>query len=43
MTPEQKSRQEINRQLEECGWVLQTFRDMNISAGLGVAVREFPL
>jgi type I restriction enzyme R subunit len=43
MTPEQKSRQEIDRQLEQCGWVVQSFRDMNISAGLGVAVREFPL
>jgi type I restriction enzyme R subunit len=43
MTPEQKSRQEIDRQLEQCGWVVHNFRDMNISAGLGVAVREFPL
>src|SRR5438105_12440352 len=43
MTPEQKARQEIDRQLEQCGWVVQSFRDMNISAGLGVAVREFPL
>lgn len=43
MTPEQKSRQEIDRQLEQCGWVVQGFRDMNITAGLGVAVREFPL
>jgi type I restriction enzyme, R subunit len=43
MTPEQRARQEIDRQLEQCGWVVQSFRDMNISAGLGVAVREFPL
>jgi len=43
MTPEQKARQEIDRQLERCGWVVQGFRDMNISAGLGIAVREFPL
>ncbi len=43
MTPEQKSRQEIDRQLEQCGWVVQSFRDMNISAALGVAIREFPL
>jgi type I restriction enzyme R subunit len=40
MTPEQQSRQEIDRQLEQCGWIVQSFRDMNISAGLGVAVRE---
>jgi len=43
MTPEQKSRQQIDRQLEQCGWVVQSFRDMNMSAGLGIAVREFPL
>src|SRR6516164_2937550 len=43
MTPEQQSRQEIDRKLEQCGWVVQSYRDMNISAGLGVAVREFPL
>src|SRR4051794_3646079 len=43
MTPEQKARQQIDRQLEQCGWVAQDHRDMNISAGLGVAVREFPL
>jgi hypothetical protein len=43
MTPEQKARQEIDRQLTQCGWVVQSFRDMNISAGLGVAVREFRL
>jgi type I restriction enzyme R subunit len=43
MTPEQKARQQIDRQLEQAGWVVQDYRQMNISAGLGVAVREFPL
>src|SRR5436190_13683008 len=43
MTPEQKSRQQIDRQLEQSGWIVQDYRQMNISAGLGVAVREFPL
>ncbi len=43
MTPEQKSRQQIDRQLEQAGWIVQDYRQMNISAGLGVAVREFPL
>jgi hypothetical protein len=42
MTPEQKARQEIDRQLAQCDWVVQSFSEMNISAGLGVAVREFP-
>jgi type I restriction enzyme R subunit len=43
MTPEQKARRQIDAQLAACGWVVQDYRDMNISAALGVAVREFPL
>src|SRR5882757_6840545 len=43
MTPEQKSRQQIDRQLEQAGWIVQDYRQMHITAGLGVAVREFPL
>lgn len=43
MTPEQKSRQQIDRQLEQAGWSVQDHSQMNITAGLGVAVREFPL
>jgi type I restriction enzyme R subunit len=43
MTPEQKARLSIDRQLEASGWVVQDYADMDISAGLGVAVREFPL
>jgi type I restriction enzyme R subunit len=43
MTPEQKARQQIDRQLGQCGWDVQDYRRMNITAGLGIAVREFPL
>ncbi|OFZ86280.1 MAG: restriction endonuclease subunit R [Betaproteobacteria bacterium RIFCSPLOWO2_12_FULL_62_58] len=43
MTPEQKAREEIDRQLAACGWIVQDHKAMNIMAGLGVAVREFPL
>lgn len=43
MRPEQKARQDIDRQLDACGWIVQDYRSMNIAAGLGVAVREFPL
>jgi type I restriction enzyme R subunit len=43
MTPEQKARKEIDRQLDQCGWLVQDRRQMNITAGLGVAIREFPL
>jgi len=41
--PEDKARQEIDRQLEACGWSVQHYREMNISASLGVAVEYFQL
>lgn len=43
MTPEQKARQQIDRQLVQAGWIVQDYAQMHITAGLGVAVREFPL
>jgi len=43
MTPEQKARQKIDQQLEQCGWIVQNQDEMNISAGHGVAIREFTL
>ncbi|MCY2953282.1 MAG: hypothetical protein NTU53_15080 [Planctomycetota bacterium] len=43
LTPEQNARQKIDRHLQQCGWVLQDYRALNISASPGVAVREFPL
>ena len=43
MTPEEKARRDIDRQLEQCGWLVQDRAEMNISAGPGVAVREFPM
>lgn len=43
MTPEQSSRQTIDQQLTLCGWIVQNFKEMDISAGRGIAVREFPL
>ncbi|MBI4206541.1 MAG: hypothetical protein HY527_16085 [Betaproteobacteria bacterium] len=43
MSPEDKARQEIDRQLAACGWLVQDHKAMNIMAGPGVAVREFPL
>jgi len=41
--PESQSRVEIDRQLAACGWVVQLHKQMNLSAGRGVAVLEFPL
>ena len=43
MTPEEAARINIDRQLTECGWVLQDVANMNIMASTGVAIREFPL
>ena len=43
LTPEQQAREKIDEQLEACGWVVQDFTSMDIHAGRGVAVREFPL
>ena len=43
MTPEQKARAEIDRLLGLAGWVVQNTDSINLYAGAGVAVREFPL
>lgn len=41
--PEQRARRTIDAALIEAGWVVQDRADLNLTAGLGVAVREFPL
>ncbi len=43
MDPEQLARQQIDQQLEAAGWVVQDYKKLNLSAGVGIAVREFPL
>lgn len=43
LTPEQKARINIDKQLNKCGWDVQDFQSINIHAATGVAVREFPL
>ncbi len=42
-TPEAHARQNIDSLLTACGWVVQDRAAMNLYAGRGVAVREFPL
>ena len=42
-TPEQRARQNIDKLLQAAGWVVQDRRDLNLGAGLGVAVREYHL
>src|SRR3990172_5247161 len=42
-TPEELARENIDKQLEACGWTVQSRVEMNLYAGRGIAVREFPL
>jgi type I restriction enzyme R subunit len=42
-TPESLARENIDAQLTACGWMVQDRARMNLYAGRGVAVREFPL
>ena len=42
MTPEAKARLVIDEKLQQSGWILQDMKQINLTAGLGVAVREFP-
>jgi type I restriction enzyme R subunit len=41
--PEAKAREKIDNLLTEAGWLVQDREDMNLTAGDGVAVREFKL
>lgn len=42
MTPEQEARVVIDEKLKMSGWQVQNVNQLNLLAGLGVAVREFP-
>ena len=39
--PEQIARDRIDAALLQCGWIIQDKSTINLSAGLGVAVREY--
>jgi type I restriction enzyme R subunit len=41
--PEELARRDIDRQLTDAGWIVQDRAAINLHAGCGVAVREFPL
>jgi type I restriction enzyme, R subunit len=43
ITPEDRARQNIDKLLTDAGWIVRDKRAINLSAGRGVAVREFPL
>ena len=42
MTPEEEARRNIDKQLIQAGWIVQDYKNLNPSAGLGIAVREYP-
>ena len=42
MSPEDKARLVIDQKLIQSSWVVQDLNELNPSAALGVAVREFP-
>ena len=42
-TPEQKARRDIDANLEAAGWIVQDRDALDLAAGRGVSVREFPM
>ena len=42
MSPEEKAHLVIDQKLIQSGWIVQDLNELNPSAALGVAVREFP-
>lgn len=43
MKPEEQARQRIDVLLTQAGWIVQNYASLNLGAGRGVAIREFPL
>src|ERR1017187_2868412 len=43
ITPEDLARQSIDQLLDAAGWIIQDRDAANITAGRGVAIREFPM
>jgi type I restriction enzyme, R subunit len=43
VTPEEKARETIDKLLGECGWSIQDFKELNLGAARGVAIRNVPL
>ena len=42
-TPEQRARRAIDANLEAAGWLVQDLEELELTAGRGVAAREFPM
>lgn len=43
MKPEAQARQIIDQRLSDAGWQVQDYKQINLGAGLGIAVREYTL
>jgi type I restriction enzyme R subunit len=43
MNNEARAREDIDKMLFDCGWIVQDYKLMDLGASRGVAVREFPL
>jgi len=43
ITPEDRARENIDKLLTAAGWIVQNKKEANLTAGRGVAVREFPM
>jgi type I restriction enzyme R subunit len=42
-TPEDQARETIDALLTQAGWIIQDPNQVNLSAGRGVVIRNFPL
>jgi type I restriction enzyme R subunit len=42
-TPEELARKDIDALLQQCGWLIQHYKQLDLSAGRGIAIREVPL
>src|SRR5450631_413677 len=42
-TPEQQARREIDANLHDAGWIVQSCDETDLTAGRGIAIREFQM
>ena len=42
MKPEERARKKIDNQLKKANWTIQDYKKINLGAGPGVAIRDFP-
>lgn len=40
MTPEETAREQIDTQLQQCGWVIQNYKQVDLSGGRGIAIEK---